>query len=251
MVRIRRSSTPSARSSRARNDWCPPRRGSFDDDQPGGASDAAMPSRTEMASLRVAGADAHVHDRRLPVPSARSRAGQPAAARPTRRAAERLDHPVGGWRQLAGGRAIGAVELHLPAQDLRPRGIVADDPDDVDLLADAGLELHHVEPEGAVAVHDDDVALGRCELRRHRVPRARPQRAERPGVEPVPKPRAEHVPPTPRSRPRPRSRSCPQHLSTSAHAQRVTAPPRPAAGGPSKLLFEAAEPATSSFQPLP
>jgi hypothetical protein len=32
-------------------------------------------------------------------------------------------------------------------------------PFDVDLLAHAGFKLHHVEPERAIAVHDDDVAL--------------------------------------------------------------------------------------------
>src|SRR4029453_9247490 len=72
--------------------------------------------------------------------------------------------------------------------------VVADDTDDVDLLANAGLELHHVQAERAVAIHDDDVALRARELRRHGIPGAGTERAERPRVEPVPEPaRAEAV----------------------------------------------------------
>src|SRR5207249_4979963 len=161
MVRMRRTVTPSARSSRVRN-------GEF--------VSTTLPDRislpmTMMPAVRstppllhrdgvlaeVAGADADVHDRGLARPerALERRLEVGRLLDPLAVAAERLDHQVvAAGRELAGGRPVGAVHLHLPAQDLRPRGVVADHADDVDLLADAGLELHHVEPEGAVPVHD-------------------------------------------------------------------------------------------------
>src|SRR5690348_3733087 len=199
MVRIRRTVTPSARSSRVRN---------------GELVSVTLPERISfpmmmMPALRstgldrdgvlpeVAAADAHIHQRRL-AGAERALEGGPDLLRaldPLAVAAERLDHQViAAGCELPGRRAVRAVHLDLPAQDLGPRGVVADHADDVDLLADAGLELHHVQAEGAVAVHDDDVRLGRRELRRHRVAGTRAERAERAGVEPVAEAaRAEHV----------------------------------------------------------
>src|SRR4030095_1804317 len=69
--------------------------------------------------------------------------------------------------ESAGDRSIGTVELHLPAADLLPGGIVADHGDDVDLLAGHRLELHRVEAEGAVAVDHEDLALEPRDLRGH------------------------------------------------------------------------------------
>ena len=49
--------------------------------------------------------------------------------------AHRLDHEVvARRRELAGGRPVRPVDLHLATEDLRPRGVVPDDADDVDLL---------------------------------------------------------------------------------------------------------------------
>src|SRR5438132_2638360 len=201
MVRMRRTVTPSARSSRVRN---------------GELVSTTFPERislpmTMMPAVRstdsllhrdrvlaeVARADADVDERRL---TGAQRALERGAnvlrpLDPLAVPAERLDHPiVAAGRELAGGRAVGAVHLHLAAQDLRPRRVVPDHAHDVDLLPDAGLELHHVEAEGPVAVHDDDVALGRGELGRHGVAGAGAERAERACVEPVAEAaRAEHV----------------------------------------------------------
>src|SRR5437667_6325401 len=192
MVRMRRTETPSARSSRVRNGelvstTLPERISLPMTRMPAVRSTASLLHRDRVLA-EVAGADADVDERRL--------AG---AERPLERGAdllrpldplavpaERLDHEIvatGG--EPARGRAVRAVHLHLAAQDLGPRRVVADHAHDVDLLPDAGLELHHVEAEGAVAVHDDDVAPGRGELGRHGVAGAGAERAERPRVEPV------------------------------------------------------------------
>src|SRR5438552_14583153 len=192
MVRMRRTVTPSARSSRVRN---------------GELVSTTFPERislpmTMMPAVRstdsllhrdrvlaeVARADADVDERRL---AGAQRALERGAdllrpLDPLAVPAERLDHEiVAAGRELARGRAVRAVHLHLAAQDLGPRRVVPDHAHDVDLLPDAGLELHHVEAEGPVAVHDDDVALGRGELGRHGVAGAGAERAERACVAPV------------------------------------------------------------------
>src|SRR5262245_19761095 len=197
---IRRTVTPSFRSSRVRYGELVsvtfPERISF--------PMMMMPAvRSTEASdgdgvlAEVALADLDVHDGGLAAAERALERGADVlrALDPLAVAAERLDHEVvAAVRELAGGRAVGTVHLLLAAEDLHPRGVVADDADDVDLLADAGLELHHVEAERAVAVHDDDVALRAGELGCHGVAGAGAERAERARVEPVPEAaRAQHV----------------------------------------------------------
>src|SRR6266404_859596 len=100
--------------------------------------------------------------------------------------AQRLDDAVVAREiELGRDRALLAIELHLAAADLHPRRVVADDADDVDLLPHAGLELHAVQAEGAVAVHDEHVAVRPRELRRHRVSGTDAERAERARIEPL------------------------------------------------------------------
>src|SRR5262245_18041007 len=171
MVRMRRTVTPSLRSSRVRK---------------AELVSTTLPERIALPMMRmpalrsgcsatlgfldrdgvfaeVAGPDAHVHHRR-PARAERALEGGAQLLRtldPLAVPTEGLDHEVvAAGRELARGGPVRTVHLHLTAQDLRPGSVVADDPDDIDLLPDAGLELHHVEAEGAVAVHDDHVALG-------------------------------------------------------------------------------------------
>src|SRR5262245_49288030 len=124
MVRIRRSSTPSARSSRARNgalvSTTLPESISFPTTiSPAVRSDAAMRSSHRDGVLaEVAGAYAHVDHRRL-AGAERALESRPQVRgllHPLTMPAERLDHlVVTRRRELAGRRTIRAVELHLPA----------------------------------------------------------------------------------------------------------------------------------------
>src|SRR5436189_105259 len=67
-------------------------------------------------------------------------------------AAERLAHAVvARLRERRGDLRPGAVEADLRVPDLAPGGVVADDEDDGEPVADERLELEAVEPEGAVA----------------------------------------------------------------------------------------------------
>ena len=52
-------------------------------------------------------------------------------------------------------------------------------------MADRGIELERIEPERAVAVHDDDLLVGLGELGAEPVRQADPHGAERAGIEPV------------------------------------------------------------------
>src|SRR5262249_40509033 len=69
-------------------------------------------------------------------------------------------------------RARFAVELDLTATDLGPAGVVADDGDHGNVLADHGLELEAVQPERAIPVNDDDARVGARELGSHGIARA-------------------------------------------------------------------------------
>src|SRR5580765_374705 len=202
MVRMRFTVTPRRRSSRVRKgefvSTTLPDRISFPMMRmPAVRSTVDTGSHRDGVLPEVARADADVHQRGLAGAERALEGGTDLLGPldPLAVAAERLDHAVVPTRgELAGGRPVRTVHLHLAAQDLRPGGVVPDHADDVDLLADTGLELHHVQAERAVAVHDDDVGLRRRELRRHRVAGTGPERAERSRVEPVTEAaRAEHV----------------------------------------------------------
>src|SRR2546427_5072241 len=149
MVRMRSSVTPRLRSSRARkgelvSTTLPERISLPMMMMPAVRSTAARLLDRDRVLAEVAGADLHVHDARL------ARAEGPLEGRPEITGsldplpvpAERFDHQVvAGVGQSRRRRAVGAVHLHLAAEDLRPRRVVADDADDVDLLANAGLEF--------------------------------------------------------------------------------------------------------------
>src|SRR5438046_1497562 len=91
----------------------------------------------------VARADADVDERRLAGAECALERGADVLRPldPLAVPAERLDHPiVAAGRELARGRAVGAVHLHLAAQALRPRRVVADHAPYAGLLPDAGLQ---------------------------------------------------------------------------------------------------------------
>src|SRR5882724_938273 len=156
---MRRTSTPSLRSSRARNvefvSAVLPERISLPMTTMPAVRSIVATKRSDRDRVlaEIAAPELDVDERRL------TRAERPlergadlfGALHVLAVAAERFDHlVVAGVRELRRRGAVGAVELLLAAQDLAPPRVVADDADDVDLLPRHRLELHGVQAERAV-----------------------------------------------------------------------------------------------------
>src|SRR5437773_11690482 len=85
-----------------------------------------------------------------------------------------------------------AVERELRVTDLSPAAVVADDARERQAEAHRRLELHPVQPQGTVAGDQEDTPFRMEELRGERERRADAETAERPGVEPLPRPVESH-----------------------------------------------------------